>query len=373
MAEVSGTVKHFLVSINQQFPGGALFLLLSDNEFHKVMMDLTNSMMEHTQDQLFAARIIGKNTADGNVVWVMSEKIQIGSDGRLLMPCDTPFLWLRKLVNGTNVLLQESLACKIATPLDEGESLHELCFSIKKFMPENFMAAMAVASACIMGANYTSILSMFGCCGVPLLSGPPGSCKSEATKCSLALYGAHETHSCNNLTTPSYLFKAASQTTVPICVDDINEKAADSWEELVIDAYNGMEYFKTLPILTANWKIDASRPRAHSRVIQIPFQQHEDEPEANILFSNMSTSRDAATKSIGQLVQLSTKFEKSETKEYINQDISPFVSKILSQFSSPARFTTTMSVFMYFFIEVSFYKLHGSYTNIVIFVTFTAI
>ncbi len=139
--------------------------------------------------------------------------------------------------------------------------MHELCFSIKKFMPENFMAAMAVASACIMGANYTSILSMFGCCGVPLLSGPPGSCKSEATKCSLALYGAHETHSCNNLTTPSYLFKAASRTTVPICVDDINEKAADSWEELVIGAYNGigrgtrlygMEYFKTLPILTAN-------------------------------------------------------------------------------------------------------------------------
>ncbi len=35
MAEVFGTVKHFLVSINQQFPGGTLFLLLSGKIFYK--------------------------------------------------------------------------------------------------------------------------------------------------------------------------------------------------------------------------------------------------------------------------------------------------------------------------------------------------
>ena len=69
-----------------------------------------------------------------------------------------------------------------------------------------------------------------------MLTGPPGSCKSEATKCALSLFGAHETH---NKTTASYLFSAASKTTIPICVDDVSEKAADSWEELIIDAYNG--------------------------------------------------------------------------------------------------------------------------------------
>ncbi len=31
-----------------------------------------------------------------------------------------------------------------------------------------------------------------------MLTGPPGSCKSEATKCALSLFGAHETHSYNN-------------------------------------------------------------------------------------------------------------------------------------------------------------------------------
>ena len=79
-------------------------------------------------------------------------------------------------------------------------------------MPDNFFHAMATLSACVMGAKYTTILAMFGCCGVPIAVGPPGSCTSEATKCALSLYGAHDTHSRNNQTTPSYLLaKAQSQ------------------------------------------------------------------------------------------------------------------------------------------------------------------
>ena len=66
--------------------------------------------------------------------------------------------------------------------------------------------------------------------------GPPGSCKSEASKCGLSLFGAHELHACNNQTTPSYLFQTASKMTIPICVDDVTEKSADAWEELFIDA-----------------------------------------------------------------------------------------------------------------------------------------
>ena len=71
-----------------------------------------------------------------------------------------------------------------------------------------------------------------------MLTGAPGSCKSEAAKCALSIFGVHETHSYNNQTTPSYIYNAASKTTIPICVD-IGEKAADSWEELIIGGYNG--------------------------------------------------------------------------------------------------------------------------------------
>lgn len=115
----------------------------------------------------------------------------------------------------------------------------------------------------------------------------------------------------------------------------------------------GVEVFRTLPILSANWKVGTDRPRAHSRVIQISFQTHEDEPEANLLFAEMAQCRESVSQSLGLLVKLSQQFEQPQTKEYINQNICPAVGEILSQFGAPARFTTTMSVFMYFFLEVS--------------------
>ena len=69
-----------------------------------------------------------------------------------------------------------------------------------------------------------------------ILYGNPGSCKSEALKCGLSLWSAQ--HALLQQTTPSFLFAALKQTTVPIGVNDINEKAQDTWEELVIDSYN---------------------------------------------------------------------------------------------------------------------------------------
>ena len=59
-----------------------------------------------------------------------------------------------------------------------------------------------------------------------------------------------------------FLFDMLKRTTIPIGVDDISEKAKDTWEELVIDTYNNTprgtrsysaEVFQSTPILTANW------------------------------------------------------------------------------------------------------------------------
>ena len=129
-----------------------------------------------------------------------------------------------------------------------------------------------------------------------MLTGALGSCKSEAAKCGLALFGAHESHCFNNQSTPSYLFKIVNKTTIPVVIDDISAKAADTWEELFIDAYNGtsrgtrfygVESFSTLPIVSSDWKLGAEHPRAHSRAIHIGFNEHTDEPEANFLFEKM--------------------------------------------------------------------------------------
>ena len=105
----------------------------------------------------------------------------------------------------------------------------------------------------------------------------------------------------------------------------MSEKAADAWEELFIDAYNGtgrgtrmygVEAFKTLPIV---WNVGAERPRGHTRSIRIAFQRHDDEPEANILFARMSRCRDSASRSVGRLIQMSKSFECPGTKDLINR------------------------------------------------------
>ena len=182
-------------------------------------MDMSSTMLESVSDthQKHAVRVVGRNQLkDDDPYWVFSEAVQFSSNGTPTTSDESPFLWLRRIVNGSNILVQESLQCTISTPLDRGESLTELCLAVRCYMLENFMAAMATISATVMGANYTSILKMFGCCGVPILTGPPGSCKSEASKCALSLYGAHESHACNSQTTPSYLFKTASKTTIPV-------------------------------------------------------------------------------------------------------------------------------------------------------------
>lgn len=363
MSDIANSVKHFMVSVNQEFPGGSLFLLLTDAEFKKMLMNLSSKMLENNATTKFAVEIIGRNEFQGsNPIWIFSEATQISKQGVFVASETSPFLWLRRMANGANTLVQESLQCQIATPLDSGEALRDLCRSIQKFMPENFLPAVATITSVIMGANYTSILKSFGCCGVPVLQGPVGSCKSEASKCALSVFGAHNSHTFNSQTTPSYLFKAASKTTIPIIVDDVTERAADAWEELIIDAYNGIgrgtrmydvEKFITLPILSTNWSIGSNRPRAHTRTLHIPFQQHEDEPNATLLFDEMSESRTNASQSVGVLIRLSEKFEDAHTKHFINENISPSVTSILSKYESSARFVTTHSVFMFFFLEVS--------------------
>jgi hypothetical protein len=66
----------------------------------------------------------------------------------------------------------------------------------------------------------------------------------------------------------------------------------------------------------------------------------------------MVRKRAIASKSVGELIKLNKIFEGAETKDIINRDICPSMIRILSQFNAPARFTTTMSIFMHFFLEV---------------------
>ena len=299
-------------------------------------MELTTELLQEVQGRrVCSARIIGINDHAGGTddtnTWVLSPTATISSSGILMQPENAPVLWLERPTsssNPTNLLLNESLACSIVTPLDSGEALLKLIEAAQAFMPENFISTMASMAACITAASSKSVIAKCGCSGVPILYGNPGRCKSEALKFGLSLFGAHNTHFYNSQTTPSFLFAALKQTTVPIGLDDINEKAQDTWEELVINSYNtargtcaySTECFKTMPVLTSNWRFESKRQRAHTRFIVIPFFEHSDEPNAIALYEELNTSRDKVSASVGEIIcaapLIHHRHKRSETRRY---------------------------------------------------------
>lgn len=361
MSELSGNVKQLCGYLNQVFPGGALFLVATEAELKRLLMELTGGLLQSDECRhVSAARMIGLNSfTDGeDSVWVFSPEVIIASNGAVLNDEDSPVLWLERPSGFTNALISDSLSCSIITPLDQGEALLDLCQAIQAFMPENFIPAVVMACS-IMGASYKHVIAKSGSMGVPFLFGEPGTCKSEALKCGLALFGAQKTHLYNNQTTPSFLFDMLKRTTIPIGVDDISEKTQDTWEELVIDTYNNTprgtrsysaEVFQSTPILTANWRFNPNRQRAHTRCVTIPFFEHADEPEATRLYEALTKARTHVSKSVSKVIEICFNFATEAVQRKQATEIFPQVSQILC--SAHVRFKTTCTVFMYFFLEV---------------------
>ena len=131
-------------------------------------------------------------------------------------------------------------------------------------MPGNFVAAMAC------GRIIPEVSSACGCIGSPILFGEPGSCKLEALKCTLTLFGADKSHIFNSQTTRSLILEALKNTTLPSGLDDSSEKGQEMWKELVIQQYiSRRDIF--FPIFTANWRFPCEKKRVHTRCIVLPF------------------------------------------------------------------------------------------------------
>jgi len=222
MGKLSGNVKQLCGYLNQVFPGGALFLVTTEAELKQLLMELTGDLLQTDECRhVSAARMIGLNSFPDreDSVWVISPEVII-SNGAVLTDEDSPVLWLERPLGFTNALISDSLSCSITTPLDQGEALFDLCQAIQAFMPENFIPTVAVMACSIMGASYKHVIAKSGRMGgVPFLFAEPGTCKSEALKCGLALFGAQKTHLYNNQTTP-FLFDMLKPTTIKIGVDD---------------------------------------------------------------------------------------------------------------------------------------------------------
>ncbi len=156
------------------------------------------------------------------------------------------------------------------------------------------------------------------------------------------------------------------QTTIPVAADDISERTQDTWEELIVDAYNctargtrthSIESFSTLPLVSANWRFTAIKSRAFTRCITIPFVEHQDEPDATHLFANLQRARDTAAAAAGDIIESCASFSNSEAEDAIDNDIFPNISSIFRH--SHPRFKSTMTIFMHFYLKVPHHYVYS--------------
>ena len=328
------------------------------------MMELTTDFLQQDHyRKVVAVKVIGKNRAsNGDEAWIFSSSLQVDMSGTLVQPRESKFI----LLNDNPAT--RSLQCPLFTPLDEGSALKDLYSAVEAFMPDNSIACLATMACAAMGASYQSVIYKCGHIGVPFLIGDYGSCKSQASMCALSTLGAQETHNFNNQTTTSYLFEAMRHTTIPVAIDDISERSQDTWEELIVDVYNStprgtraynVERFATLPILSANWQFSCKKGRAFTRCIVIPFMPHKDEPDATKLYGELAKARRRASASVGAIVKLSTEFSSESGQKFLHEEVFGHISAIYS--NAHARFKSTMSTFMYFFLKVNKSMQHYNY------------
>ena len=83
------------------FPGGALFLVTTEAELKRLLMELTGDLLQSDECRhVSAARTIGLNSFPDreDSVWVFSPEVIIASNGAVLNDEDTPVLWLESVI-----------------------------------------------------------------------------------------------------------------------------------------------------------------------------------------------------------------------------------------------------------------------------------
>ena len=290
---------------------------------------------------VFTTNKIGRNVLSATQdEWIFSTQAHVDQDGVLIESRHSKFMLLDDC---------SPLSCTIQTPLHDGQALANLYRAIEKFMPDNAIACLATLASCAMGASYETIIANCGQMGVPFLFGDFGSCKSQATLCALSIFGAQNTHFFNNQTTPLFLFYAMKKTSIPLAIDDVNERTRDIWKEMIVDAYNN-EQFLTVPIVSGNWIFANTKGRASTRRIVIPFVLHTDEPDATQLYGDLAQARITASSSAAQIIRIITSFSTAEEQQIYHQEIFHSISSIFQ--GSHTRFKTTMNTCMWFFLKV---------------------
>ena len=166
--------------------------------------------------------------------WVLGPDIYINPDGQAIDPSESSHIWVGHMYEGPGIAPQHT-ACSIQLPLTV-QPLSVLLEYLRTTMGHNFLPALMVMGSCVMALHYNTILSKFLFCPVPLAFGEPGTGKTTALCCGLAITGAHPARFSSKATLERYT-QLCADSCLPLGIDDPKSKAAIS--DLTLALFNG--------------------------------------------------------------------------------------------------------------------------------------
>ena len=218
----------FMRMINSSFPGGGLTCSLLDHQLSEYFQIKKRGRELPTKK---AVSVVGQQD---NNLWVLGPSVHIDSAGNTVLPDESAYVWISDLYTGPGVADSAS-ACTIYLPLGD-DCLPPLLNQLMLITKHNFFPCLLLIGGCAMALHYNAIKAEMGFCPVPIGFGNPGTGKTTALKCGLAMMGLLPQRLWSNGTREMFI-QLCSTGCMPLGIDDPKSQAVIS--ELVMALYGG--------------------------------------------------------------------------------------------------------------------------------------
>ena len=214
--------------LNDSFPTGGLTCSMQDHQLSEYLQ-IKKRNAARLPEKL-AVRTVGQQDRH---IWVFGPNCHISSNGILVNPDESPYVWISHLYSGPGVAPHHS-ACNIELPLD-ASALPSLIRSLKGVMQHNFIPSLLALGACAMALHYNTVMKNYMNCPIPIICGSPGTGKTTALRCGLSLLGAYPQRFWSHATKEKYV-SLCSSSSLPLGIDDPRSQAIIS--DLVMSLYS---------------------------------------------------------------------------------------------------------------------------------------
>ena len=219
----------FMKMLNSSFPGGGLTCSFQDYQLSEFIQIKKRNTRELPTKR--AVSIIGPQNSQ---LWVLGPNVHIDSDGNIVDPEESQYIWVSDLYTGPGVADGMS-TCYISLPLTT-EPLGLLLNQLMHITKHNFFPSLMLIGSCVMALHYNTVKDELGFCPVPIGFGNPGAGKTTALKCGLAMMGLLPHRLWSNGTREMFV-QLCCTGYMPLGIDD--PKSQSTISELVMTLFGG--------------------------------------------------------------------------------------------------------------------------------------